>query len=85
VAEGRLAEACLPAADLLPGFPAVWVDDLTAAQIRQGRDFHVSPFRDWRGAQFVKAMTGTSGNETLLAVGEVAMPNVYHPVVVLVN
>lgn len=85
VAEGRLAEAFLPACDLLPEFPAVWVDPQTAAEIRQGRDFHVSPFRDWRGTQFVKAIEGASGEERLLAVGEAAMPNVYHPVVVLVN
>jgi tRNA pseudouridine55 synthase len=85
VAEGRLADAFLPARELLPEFPAVWVDSLTAGQIRQGRDFHVSPFRDWRGVQFVKAMEGAGDEEKLLAVGEVAMPNVYHPVVVLVN
>jgi hypothetical protein len=70
---------------LLPDFPAVWVDSITAGQIRQGRDFHVSSFRDWRGVQFVKAMEGVSGEESLLAVGEAAMPNMYHPVVVLVN
>jgi tRNA pseudouridine55 synthase len=85
VKEGRLADAFLPPGELLPGFPAVWVDSVTAGQIRQGRDFHVSPFRDWRGVQFVKAMEGVGGEETLLAVGEAAMPNVYHPVVVLVN
>jgi tRNA pseudouridine55 synthase len=85
VAEGRLAEAFLPSGELLPEFPAVWVDALTAGQIRQGRDFHVSPFRDWRGVQFVRAMEGSSGDEKLLAVGEASMPNMYHPVVVLVN
>jgi tRNA pseudouridine55 synthase len=85
VAAERLTDACVPAAELLPAFPAVWVDDATASQIRQGRDFHVSPFRNWSGVQFVKAMAGTSGQEELVAVGEAAMPNVFHPVVVLVN
>lgn len=81
-AEERLAEALLPATELLPDFPAVWVDATTAGEIRQGRDFHVSPFRERRGSQFVKAI---EGNATLLAVGEATMPNVYHPIVVLVN
>ena len=83
--EHRLGEAFLPVRDLLPEFPSVWVDSLTAGQIRQGRDFHVSPFRDWRGVQFVKAMEGADDEGRLLAVGESVMPNVYHPVVVLVN
>jgi len=83
--EGRLDEACLAAGDLLPEFPAVWVDAETAGQIRQGRNFHVSPFRERRDAQFVKAMEGVDGKATLLAVGEAAMPNVYHPIVVLVH
>jgi tRNA pseudouridine55 synthase len=84
-ADGRLDEACLAAGDLLPEFPAVWVDAETAGLIRQGRDFHVSPFRERRDAQFVKAMESVDGKATLLAVGEAAMPNVYHPIVVLVH
>jgi tRNA pseudouridine55 synthase len=83
--DGRLAEAFLPEAELLPEFPAVWVDATTAGQIRQGRDFHVSPFRERKDAQYVKAMEGIGGKASLLAVGEAAMPNVYHPIVVLVN
>jgi tRNA pseudouridine55 synthase len=82
---GQLAEAFLPASHLLPEFPAIWVDAVTAGQIRQGRDFHVSPFRERRGTQFVKAMEGPEDKPSLLAVGEATMPNVYHPVVVLVN
>jgi tRNA pseudouridine55 synthase len=84
-AEDKLADAFLLAADLLPEFPTVWVDPVTARQIRQGRDFHVPPFRDWCGVQFVKAMECAGADERLLAVGEATMPNVYHPVVVLVN
>jgi tRNA pseudouridine55 synthase len=80
--ENRLAEALLPASDLLPEFPSVFVDAETEGYIRQGRDFHVSPFRQLPGSQFVKAMTGQND---LLAIGEATMPNVYHPVLVLVN
>ena len=84
-ADGRLSDAFLPSSELLPEFPSVWVDQITAGQIRQGRDFHVSPFRQQRDAQFVKAIEGTAEKPSLLAVGEAAMPNVYHPIVVLVN
>jgi len=66
--------------DLLPEFPAVFVDDAAAAHIRQGRDFNVSPFRVNAGSPHVKAI-GADGR--LVAIGEIAMPNVYHPMVVL--
>jgi tRNA pseudouridine55 synthase len=77
--EGRLSEALIPAAKLLPAFPAEMVDDLTAGRIRQGRDFHVSPFRIQPGSLFVKAV---SHEGELVAVGERKLPNVYHPVLV---
>lgn len=79
--EGRLAEALLPAGTLLPEFPPVYVDAETEGYIRQGRDFHVSPFRQQPGTTYVKAMTG---EDKLLAIGEATMPNVYHPILVLV-
>jgi tRNA pseudouridine55 synthase len=79
-AEDRLEEALIPAGDLLPEFPAVVVDPVTAGQIRQGRDFHVSPFRVMPGARYVRAL---SGDGDLLAIGEAKLPNIYHPVVVL--
>jgi len=79
-AEGRLEEALIPASDLLPEFPAVVVDPATAGQVRQGRDFHVSPFRVGQGTRYVKAL---SGDGDLLAIGEAKLPNIYHPVVVL--
>lgn len=78
--EGRLSEALIPSAKLVPAFPAESVDGITATQIRQGRDFRVSPFRIQRGAKFVKAV-GPEGD--LVAIGEIRMPNLYHPVVVL--
>lgn len=78
--EGRLGEALVPAAELLPEFPAQVVDAITETQIRQGRDFRVSPFRGAGGAKYVKAVNGRG---ELVAIGEASMPNVYHPIVVL--
>jgi tRNA pseudouridine55 synthase len=77
---GRLAEALIATHDLLPEFPAVFVDDVAVTHIRQGRDFNVSPFRVNTGAPHVKAI-GPDGR--LVAIGRIAMPNVYHPMVVL--
>ena len=79
-AEERLLDAFVPAADLLPGFPAVFVDDITITQIRNGRNFPASPFRADPSAQRVKALN-RSGE--LVAIGEAVLPHVYHPVVVL--
>jgi len=78
--EGRLAEALVATHDLLPEFPPVFVDDVAVTHIRQGRDFNVSPFRVNTGAPHVKAI-GPDGR--LVAIGRIAMPNVYHPMVVL--
>jgi tRNA pseudouridine55 synthase len=79
--DGRLEEALIPAAELLPQFPAEHVDALTAGQIRQGRDFRVSPFRA-TGNRYVKAI-GQDGD--LIAIGEVRLPHVYHPILVLAD
>lgn len=79
-AEAKLTEVLIPGADLLPEFPAEVVDHITAAQIRNGRDFRVSPFRVRKGARFVKAITQDG---SLLAVGEARLPNLYHPILVL--
>jgi tRNA pseudouridine55 synthase len=78
--EGRLRDALLPMTDLLPDFPGVFVDSETALRIRQGRDFNVSPFRVNAGSPHVKAI-GPDGR--LVAIGQIALPHVYHPVVVL--
>ena len=79
-AAGRLEEVVIPAAGLLPQFPNETVDAITEKQIRQGRDFRVSPFRVARSQRYVKAVT--AGGE-LIAIGEARLPNVYHPIVVL--
>jgi tRNA pseudouridine55 synthase len=77
---GENAGALIPAAALLPEFPVVLVDEVTAAHIRQGRDFTVSAFRVDAGAEHVKAV-GPDGR--LVAIGRIALPHVYHPVLVL--
>ena len=78
--EDRLIEALIPATALLPEAPAEHVDAVTAAQILHGRDFRVSPFRVRPGSRLVKAIDMQG---RLLAIGEVRLPNLYHPIVVL--
>ena len=78
-ADGILESALIPMAELLPQFPVVVPDDLTVRQIRQGRDFAVSPFRASPGSEYVKAV---DADGALVAIGRIALPHVYHPVVV---
>jgi tRNA pseudouridine55 synthase len=78
--EGRLTEALVPASQLLPEFPGEMVDAITAGQIRNGRDFRVSPFRPQSGTRFVKALNPEGD---LIAIGEARLPHLYHPVLVL--
>ncbi|MEJ7607339.1 MAG: tRNA pseudouridine(55) synthase TruB [Bryobacteraceae bacterium] len=77
---GRLREALIPAARLLPEFPTETVDTTTIGFIRNGRDFHTSPFRSAGGAKYVKAITEEG---ELIAIGEAKLPHLYHPVLVL--
>jgi tRNA pseudouridine55 synthase len=79
-AGNRLGEALIPAASMLPDFASVHVEPLTAGQIRQGRNFPVSPFRVQQGTRYVKAV---SSDGELIAIGEAVLPNLYHPAVVL--
>lgn len=79
-AEDRLADALIPSAELLPEFPSESIDHLTESQIRQGRDFRVSPFRDRGACRYVKAL---NRDGELVAIGEIVMPNLYHPMLVL--
>lgn len=78
--EGRLNDALIPAAELLPEFPMEMVDSITAGQIRNGRDFRVSPFHARKGARYVKAVTQQG---ELIAIGEARLPHLYHPLLVL--
>jgi len=79
-AEDRLASALIPAAELLPEFPSELVDLVTTGQIRNGRDFRVSPFHVKPAARYVKAI---SPDGDLIAIGEASLPLMYHPVLVL--
>jgi tRNA pseudouridine55 synthase len=79
-AEDRLQEALIPAMQLLPEFPTEIVDQITEGQIRQGRDFRVSPFRTRDGVKLVKAI---SRSGELIAIGQAILPNLYHPILVL--
>jgi tRNA pseudouridine55 synthase len=78
-AEDRIEESLVPAADLLPKFASVYVDEMVVNQIRQGRNFPVSPFRQEPAGRYVKAVA-RSGE--LVAIGEAVLPNLYHPIVV---
>jgi tRNA pseudouridine55 synthase len=77
---GHFEDAVIPAAQLLPEFPAEMVDALTAGQIRNGRDFRTSPFQTRPGGRFVKAVNSEG---QLVAIGEARLPHLYHPVLVL--
>jgi tRNA pseudouridine55 synthase len=79
-AEDALPQVLIPAAELLPSFPMVRVDPLTAGQIRQGRDFYSSPFQVARNTKHVKAVDEYGA---LVAIGELRAPNLYHPSVVM--
>jgi tRNA pseudouridine55 synthase len=79
-AEGRVQDALIPAAEMLPDFPLEMVDAITAGQIRNGRDFRVSPFHARKGARYVKAVTAQG---ELIAIGEARLPHLYHPLLVL--
>ena len=76
----RLLDAFVTQSELLPGFPAVFVDDVTVDQIRNGRNFAASPFRSQPVPRHVKAL---NRHGDLVAIGEAVLPHVYHPVVVL--
>jgi len=77
---GALGQALIPAASVLPEIPNATVDALTAGEIRHGKDFRLSPFVDRAGAKYVKAV---SPEGDLIAIGEVRLPNLYHPVLVI--
>ncbi len=79
-AAGRIQEALIPSAELLPDFPVELVDPITAGQIRNGRDFRVSPFQARKSSRYVKAVTPQGD---LIAIGEARLPHLYHPVLVL--
>ena len=79
-AENRLSDALIPIAQMLPEIPAEHFDAVGETHIRQGREFRTSPFVVPPGAPLVKALS-RSGD--LIAIGELKIPNLYHPGTVL--
>jgi tRNA pseudouridine55 synthase len=77
---GQLSEALLSGPKLLPELPAEYYSDEVVAQIRQGRDFHASPFVIPPGTPLIRALSSSS---EMVAIGEMTIPNVYHPKIVL--
>ena len=78
--QGRIADALIPAVQLLPHIPSATVDAITAGQIRNGRDFRTSPFALRAEGRYVKAVSSAG---ELIAIGEARLPHLYHPVLVL--
>ncbi|HLH01319.1 MAG TPA: tRNA pseudouridine(55) synthase TruB [Bryobacteraceae bacterium] len=72
----RLAEALIPAADLLAHLPSERVSESVETQIRQGRQFRTSPFVVPPGAPLVRAL---SRSGELVAIGKLVIPNLYQP------
>ena len=77
---GRLAEAVIPLTALLPELPAAYLDTAAETRVRAGNDFRTSPFVVPPGAPLVKALS-YSGD--LIAIGQLKIPNLYHPRTVL--
>lgn len=77
--EKDVGGALVPMGEMLPELPAVRVDDFTASQVRQGRDFRSSPFQPVTG----KLARAIARDGSLVAIGELRLPGVYHPIVVL--
>ena len=78
--QGTLDSAVTPMRHMLPAIPAEHFDEQVEARIRQGREFRTSPFVVPPGAPLVKAI---SRNGDLIAIGELKIPNLYHPGTVL--
>lgn len=76
---GELAEALIPARNLLPNFPTEMVAPEIVERIRHGREFVVM---DGEAARHVKAVS-TIGGE-LIAIAERLDAGLYHPVCVFV-
>jgi tRNA pseudouridine55 synthase len=79
-ADERLIDALVPAAEMLPAFPSVFVEDAVVRDIRNGRNFPASPFRAQPESRHVKAITREG---ELVAIGEAVLSNLFHPAVVL--
>lgn len=74
-----LEESLAPAAQLLPAFPPHRIDEVTAGRIAHGMDFQIPSFTETCPPKLIKAI-GPEGR--LVAIGEIRLPGVYHPIVV---
>jgi tRNA pseudouridine55 synthase len=77
--EGRLDDAVVAPGKLLPEMPSQYVDHTAAGRIANGRDFEVAAFPSSTPARRVKAI---SPDGRLLAIGELKLPTLYHPIIV---
>jgi tRNA pseudouridine55 synthase len=77
---GEFSKAVIQAGMLLPHLPAEHFGDEVIIQIRNGRDFHASPFVIPPGTPLVKVLNHAG---ELIAIAEMTIPNVYHPKIVL--
>ena len=77
---GTLDSVVTATSRMLPAIPGEYFGESVEAQIRQGRDFRTSPFVVPPGAPLVKAIS--RGGE-LIAIGQLKIPNLYHPGTVL--
>lgn len=75
----RLEEALVASTAILPEIPARRVDGAAAGRISHGRDFQVIVPPQQPPARRVKAI-GPDGR--LLAIGEIRLPQTYHPIIV---
>lgn len=77
--DGRWEGMLIPAVELLPHFPIVRVDEVTAGFIRQGRSFRgIAPL----GAD-VSMVRAVGPDGTLLAIAKEVFGGMWHPEVVL--
>lgn len=76
----RLSDAVQKSGLLLPHLPSEHYADEAVVQIRQGRDFHASPFVIPAGTPLIKALDSLG---ELVAIAEMTIPNTYHPKIVL--
>jgi tRNA pseudouridine55 synthase len=76
---GHIADALIPASQLLGDVPVERVDEAVEARIRRGQQFRTSPFNIPPGAPIVRVL---SRSGELIAIGKMVIPNLYHPTTV---
>jgi tRNA pseudouridine55 synthase len=79
-AADSLENVIIPTARMLEHIPGCFVGPSEEVQIRHGRPFRTSPFTVPPGSKLVRALS-RSGD--LVAVGQLKIPNLYHPYLVL--